>query len=177
MSTVLALASEGGVAIAGDKQASDDGTVTSRNVERVFQIEGSGVGAVGQPADVQRFRRELEAELRQIRLQTDDEVDIDKRARIAGRLADQSDVAAVIAGYDADGIARLREIRPDGGIFDQSTVALGDGAELAAGQLETVEPGLDIDALVTTVTEILGRVATRDVTTGDELEVWSLPHA
>lgn len=177
MSTVIALASDGGVAIAGDKRASDDGTVTSRNVDRVFRVEGSGVGAVGRPADVQRFRRELEAELRQIRLTTDDEVDIDKRARIAGRLADRSDVTAVIGGYDADGVARLREIRPDGGIFEQSAVALGDGAELAAGQLETVEPDSDIDALETTVTEILDRVATRDATTGDEFDVWSLPHA
>jgi proteasome beta subunit len=176
MSTVIALASEGGVAIAGDTQASDDGSVTSRDVERVFQIEGSGLGVVGEPADVRTFRRELESELKQLRLKTDDEVGIDKQARIAARLADQSDVAAVIAGHDADGIARLREIRPDGGIFDQSAVALGDGAELAVGQLDTVEPNLDIDEIAATLTGILDRVASRDATTGDELDVWSLPH-
>lgn len=177
MGTVVALASQGGVAIAGDRQAVDDGTVTSRHVQRVIDTDTVGAGVVGETADIQTFRRELESELRRVRIEHDGEVDIDKFARIAARLADQSNVAAVIAGHDDDGIARLREVGPGGAVFDQTAVALGDGAELAAGQLETVESGLDIDATVRTVTEILGRVAARDAGSGDDITNWSLPNA
>lgn len=177
MGTVIALASRGGIAIAGDRRAVDDGTVTSRNVERVFSVEDAGVGAVGEPADVQAFRRELEAELRETRIDESEEMSLDRLARVAARLADRSDVAAVIGARDADGTARLRRIGPDGGVFEQSTVALGDGAELAVGQLETVDSELDVDALVATLTEILERVAARDVESGAEIDHWSLSHA
>lgn len=176
MGTVVALASIGGVAIAGDTRAVDDGSVASRNAGRVFELDATGVGAAGDPADVQTFRRELEAELRTLRLEHD-ELSLDKRARIAARVADRSDVAVVIGGRSSDGRGCLREIRPDGGVFAQSAVALGDGAELAVGQLEALEPNLDLAAIETAVTEVLGRVADRDVSTGDELDVWSLASA
>lgn len=173
----MALAARGGVAIAGDGQAVDGGTVTSRRVQRVVEIDTVGAGIVGDTADVQAFQRELEDELRRIRIDHDGEVGIDKLGRIAGRLADRSNVAAVVAGRDADGIARLREVTPDGGVFDRTAVALGDGAEPAAGQFETVESGLGIDATVRTVIEILERVADRDTGSGGDIDHWSLPNA
>lgn len=177
MGTVVALATQGGVVIAGDRQAVDRGTVTSRRVHRVVDTDTVGAGIVGETADVQAFRRELEDELRGIRIEYDGEVGIDKLGRIAARLAERSSVAAVIAGYDDDGVARLREVSPDGGVFDRTAVALGDGAELAVGQLETVELDLDLDAAVATVTEILERVGERDTRSGDAIDHWSLPNA
>lgn len=177
MGTVVALASRGGVAIAADRQAVDDGTAKSRNLRRLVETDTVGAGVVGQPADIQTFQRELEDELRQLRIENDEEMEIDKLGRIAARLAEQSNVAAVVACHDAEGVAQLRRITPNGGVFEQTTAALGDGTELAAGQLETVDSELDIDATETTLVEILERVADRDADTGGDIDRWSLSHA
>lgn len=177
MGTVVALSSRGGVAIAGDSQAVVDGTVRSQSVQRVFESDSVGAGVVGEMADIQTFRRELEAELHQLRTERGDAVGIDTLGRIAARLADESNVGAVIAGHDDGGVARLREVGPGGETFEQTAVALGDGAELAAGQLEAVGSGLDIDATVATVTEILEGVGSRSATSGGDITHWSLPNA
>lgn len=177
MSTVVALETQGGVAIAADGQTADDGTITSRRVQHLVETDAVGAGVVGEPGDVQAFQRELTDELRQIRIERDEVVGIDTLGRIAARLAERSNVAAAVAAHDADGIARLRQVSRDGAVLEGPTVAIGDGAELAAGQLETVESGLDVDATERILVAILGRVANRDTETGGDIDVWSLPHA
>lgn len=177
MGTVVAVATRGGVAIAGDRQAVDDGTITGQRVHRVVDTDTVGAGIVGEPADVQAFRRALKGELRRLRIEQDGEVGIEKLGRIAARLAERSNVAAVIAGYDEHGVPRLREVGPDGGLFEQTAVALGDGRELAAGQLEAVDSDLGIEDTVTTVAEILEHVAARDTRSGGDIDLWSLSHA
>lgn len=82
-----------------------------------------------------------------------------------------------MAAHDADGIVRLREVGAEGQIFESTTVALGDGAELAAGQLETIDQALDIDETATAVADIIEVVAERDTTTGGDVDVWSLANA
>lgn len=177
MGTVVALESRGGVAIAGDTRAVDGETVTGQRVQRVFDLDGIGAGIVGNTGDIQEFRRHLEDELQTLRIDDGDEVGIDKLARIAARQAEKTNVSAAVAARDSDGTPRLREVGPDGQALESSTVALGEGAEVAFGRLETIDPDIDIDETVSQVSDVLEVVAERDASTGGGIDVWSLSNS
>ena len=124
MGTVVALESQDGVVIAGDSQAVTEGDVTSKHVERVFDSDGVGAGAVGDTGDIQEFRRQLENELRSSRIEDGEDVEIDKLARIAARHANSANVDAVVATHDAAGTARLRQVGSEGEVFDSTPITL-----------------------------------------------------
>jgi 20S proteasome alpha/beta subunit len=174
MGTVVALESRGGVAIAGDRLAVEGETVASQRARRVFDFGTVGAGVVGETGDIQAFRRRLEDELRTVRTDNEGEVGIDKLARIAARQAREANVSAAVVTRDSDGIARLREVGPDGQVFENSLVALGVGAELAFGQLEAIDPDIGADEAASAVADILEIVAKRDTSSGDDIDVWSL---
>ena len=173
MGTVVAIESDGGVAIAGDTSAVTDGTVRSESVDRLFEFDSMGAGAVGDPGAIQEFGRELDAELRHRELEAGS-AGIEELARIAERQARSAGVDAVVAARDDEGIARLREIGAERGVLSTSTAAIGSGAPVALGQLEAVQSGLDLDEAATKVRDIVRAVAERDAETGGDVEVWTL---
>lgn len=174
MRTVVALDAREGVVIAGDTRAVTGGTVTSQHVQRVFDLEDVGVGVVGDTGDIQTFRRRFEDELRTARFDDPGNVTVDKLARIAARQAEGTNVGAVVATHDADGTARLREVGADGQVLETEAMALGTGAEIAYGRLETVDSDVGIDDAISTVSEILETVRSRDSESGGDIDVWSL---
>lgn len=173
----MAIESRGGVAIAGDTRAVDGETVTGQHVQRVFDFDTVGAGVVGNPGDIQDFQRHLADELRSSRLQHGDEIGLSRVARIAARQAHKAGVSAAVAARDPDGIARLREVGPDGRALESSTIALGDGAEIAFGQLGTVDSAIDLEEAVAEITDILKTVTRRDSSSGGTIDVWSLSNA
>lgn len=104
-------------------------------------------------------------------------VRIDELGRITARQAEKTNVTTVVAAQDADGIVRLREVGPEGQVFESETVALGDGAQVAVGQVETIDPALDLDETPVTVADIIEIVAERDATTGGGVDVWLFANA
>jgi len=177
MGTVVALESQDSVVIAGDSRAVTEGNVTSEDIERVFDFDGVGAGAVGDTGDIQEFRRQLENELRSSRIEDGEDVKIDKLARIAARHANSADVDAVVATHDAAGIARLRQIGSEGEVFDSTSIAVGSGAEIAFGRLETVSSDVQTEEAKSIASDALETVGERDVDGGGEIVVWSLRSA
>lgn len=174
MGTVVAIAAADGVAIAGDTRRVDGQSVTSTHFGTVFDFQSVGAGVVGEASDIQTFGRRLESEVTNWRLERDSEVEIDALARIAARLARETEVEAAVGARAAGGIARLRKVGIDGHIFEASEVALGSGAEIALGILETTDPdsrGTDVGA---TAREVIELVMERDVATGDSVDIFSL---
>jgi len=176
MGTVVAIATDPGVAIAGDSLVVDDG-VTDDGVRRVFEFDSVGGGVVGNPGDVQEFQRRLESDVRTRELETDASVDVDSLAQIAARWAAEADVDAVVGARDENGVARISEVGSDGRVLENDRVALGTGAEIALGRLESVPEDLEADEVAPTAREILETVVDRDSETGGEVVVWSLEHA
>jgi len=177
MGTVVALESQDGVVIAGDSQAVTDENVTSEDVERVFDFDGVGAGAVGDTGDIQEFRRQLENELRSSRIEDGENVEIDKLARIAARHANSADVDAVVATHDTAGTARLRQVGSEGEVFDSTPIAVGSGAEIAFGRLETVSSDVQTEEAESIALDTLETVGKRDADGGGEIVVWSLRNA
>lgn len=175
MGVVVGIKSKDGVVIAGDTQAVTDEKVTSRDVQRIFDFDDVGIGVVGETGGIQEFRRHFEKELRALRIDSEDEVDIDKVALIAGRQAKNANVSAVVAARDSDGTSRLQEVGADGHVLENTTVALGSGAEIASGQLETVDAEGSIAEVASNVSDVVEIVQTRDTDSGGDIDVWSLP--
>lgn len=177
MGTVVAIATETRVAIAADSLAVDGDTVTGEGVGRVFEFDSVGGGAVGDPGDVQEFQRQLESAVQSRELERGKPVDVDSLARIAARQASNANVDAVVGARDADGVARVREVGSDGRVMENDRVALGTGAQVALGRLESFGDDLEAGAVAETAREVLETVADRDTKTGGEIVVWSLDDA
>jgi len=177
MGTIVALESRGGVVIAGDSQTTTGRTVTSQNAQRIFDFDAVGAGVVGATGDIQEFRRHFEDELRELRINREENLEIDKVARIAARHAETAKVDAVVAARDADETARLREVGSDGRVLENSTAALGSGAEVAYGRLETVDLAVSLTDATSTASDIVKTVVARDSESGGDTDVWSLSNA
>jgi proteasome beta subunit len=173
MGTVVAIAVEGGVAIAGDTRRPDDRPVSTQ-IGAVFDFKSFGAGVVGKASDIQTFGRRLESEVTKRRLERDSEVEIDVLARIAARLTSELAVDAAVGARDSRGIPRIRKIGSDGDIFEASEVALGSGAEIALGIFETVDPDSRGNGVVATAREVIELVMERDAATGDSVDIFSL---
>lgn len=174
MSTVVAIASDSGVAIAGDTRRVEDRTVTSGRLGRVYDFGGAGAGVVGEPTGIQAFGRQLESELRTWRLEREYEIEIDALARIVSRLAGETDVEAAVGARDADGTARLGGVSADNRVLEGPVIALGSGTETALGKLETVDPGPGIDDIASTARSVVRTAVESDVASGGTIDVWSL---
>jgi len=85
MSTVVAVETPTGIAIAGDTQVVDGESVSSDQFQRVFDVRGVGVGVVGESGAVQQFRQWFDVALQDRGFEGDDTIDIDAVARIAAR--------------------------------------------------------------------------------------------
>lgn len=174
MGTVVAIESDAGVVIAGDSRETRGNTVTSETVERVFDLDGIGAGAVGGAGDVDEFRRRLESELRSRRLETDGDPDLGWIARAAAEIAEATGVDAVVGARDDDGLARLRQVGPDGSVLENELVALGSGAPVALGRLEGADPDVDLAATEERAREAVETAAERDTGTGGDVDTWTL---
>jgi proteasome beta subunit len=173
MGTVVAIAVEGGVAIAGDTRRLDRQAV-STPIGVVFDFKTVGAGVVGKASDIQAFGRRLESEVTKRRLERDSDVEIDALARIAARLARELVVEAAVGARDPRGIARIRKVGSDGHVFEASDVALGSGAEVALGILVTVDHDSQGNGVVATAREVIELVMERDAVTGDSVDIFSL---
>ena len=75
---VLALESDGKVVIAGDTQASKNGIVSSKRIQRVFDFGSIGAGVVGEINAIQQFRNQLEDALKSREFETDEKIVTDR---------------------------------------------------------------------------------------------------
>lgn len=174
MGTVIAIESEGGVVIAGDTRETRGGTVRSDNVKRVFDLGGAGTGAVGEAGDVDEFGRRLASEVRNRKLETDRDPDIGWIARAAAEVAEATGVEAVVGAPDDEGVPRVRRVGPDGSVLEDTTVALGTGAQLALGRLEDADLDRTLEETATLAREVVDTVSNRDTETGGDVDVWTL---
>jgi 20S proteasome alpha/beta subunit len=185
MSTVIGIECAGGAAVAGDRLAVDGDRVVSRSVERVFDYADLGVGDIGvavvgaEEADrgaVAAFDRDFEAELREYG-HDHDRASRDAVLRMAADVAAGTGAAGVVAARADDGVGRLATVYPDGSATEDPVAALGSGADLALGGLETADRDVDVEAAARLARETFESVAERDPGTGADADVWTLASA
>ena len=174
MSTVVAIETPTGVAIAGDTRIVDGESVSSDGFQHVFEVRGVGVGVVGEPGAVQQFRQRLDVAIQDRGFEGNNDPDIDVVARIAAREAKRAGVDVAVGARDDDGAPSLREVGSDGRVLDNSEIALGTGSAVALGLLEALDTDEAANDPTAAVRDVLQTVIERDTETGGEVDVWTL---
>ena len=175
MSTIVGVECASGALLAADTALVRDERIQSTSKRRVFDFDDCGAAAAGD--DVDEFGRRLDAEIREYRTANDEPPSLDRLARIAASIAEETGVEAVVAARDGEGVARVRTIGRDGGVVDDPYAARGTGAESALGQLEAADLDVDLDAAEATVRDVLSAVAERDPETDGDVDVFRIESA
>lgn len=175
MGTAIGFECDGGAVLAADRLVTRGGSVVSRSTEKLFTFDTIGSAVTGDRDGIDAFEREFDAELRSYRTERD-EPKLDAVARMASRIAEDADVDVLVVARDGDGRARLRTVDADGSVLEEEYDAIGSGAQLALGQLETVDRDVTLSEAVETAESVLATVSERDPDTGEDVDVWQLAH-
>lgn len=172
MGTIIGVECSDGAVLAGDTLRTQDNVVAGTGNEKVFGYDSMAVAAEGPYSGIDEFARKFEAELRQYRTEKEAEaMKIDRFARVASTIAQSADVDVIVSARDEDGVAHIRQVSRDGGILSDPVAAVGSGAEIAIGNLESADRDIGLDEAEELVRETLEVVAERDTETGGEFDV------
>lgn len=175
VSTIVGIETDGGTVLAGDRLHVEGGVEVGEGVKRVFDFETAGAAAVGDPGALDGFRRRLETETRQYRIEHGSPIGIERLARVASLIAEAAGVDAIVSAPDDGSVPRLRSVGRDGSVLSYTSVAFGSGARLALGRLEGTDPGGSLDEAEDLIRELFSTISGRDPETGADVDVWSLP--
>lgn len=171
MPTVIGFECADGAVVAADRTVVQGGTVASTSQNRLLEFDGCGGATVDDPDVV---RRRLDAALREYRGENEDPPDVDAFAAIARDVLRSVGTDAGLVARDEDGVARVVGIYADGSLVPGSPLALGTGAEVAHGRLETADADVSLEEAAELATTVLQGVAERDSRTGDDVDVFRL---
>ncbi|WP_135854186.1 Ntn hydrolase family protein [Halorussus salinus] len=179
MATIVAIESEEGAVLAGDRRHAAGDTVASDEKPHVFDFGAVGAAAVGgegagTTGGIDEFRRRLETEVQSHETEHGEEMGLTRLATRASELADEESVQAVVAARDEDGSASIRGIRSDGGLLGDAVVAFGSGAQLALGVLDGREEDRSLDKAEDLARDAIDAAADRDTDTGAEIDIYRL---
>ena len=185
--TIVALAFDGGVVMAGDRRATMGSMIASRSIEKVFPAdEYSAVGIAGTAGLAVELVRLFQLELEHYEKIEGSLLSLDGKANrlatiIRGQLSMALQGLAVVplfGGYDLDKHAgRIFSYDVTGGRYEeQDHHAVGSGSMFARGSLKKRwRPGLDESGAVKVAVEALMDAADDDSATGGpdaELSIW-----
>lgn len=171
MPTVIAFECAEGAVVAADRTVVRGDTVASTDQNRLLEFDDLGGAAVDDPDQV---RRELEAELSTYETENDDSPSFEAFVNIAEGVCKSVGTDAGLTARDDDGVARVAAVYADTTVITGSPLALGTGAELAVGRMETADTDISLSEATSLAQTILEGVAERDSRTGDGVDVFVL---
>lgn len=176
MGAVVAVETTSGLVIGAHGGTADDRLVPSDQLHHIVDLGTVGVGAIGEPEAVHALQQRLENEIEIQKLSHESVPSLEKVARIAGRAVQGTKVNAVVGARDRAGTPRLRTVRVDGEVVEESVVALGPNRELALEILAGLDHSADLETTAARLREVV-----RSCTGGDdpveeptETDVWTL---
>ncbi|GIG21038.1 proteasome subunit beta [Cellulomonas chitinilytica] len=176
--TIVALAFEGGIVMAGDRRATMGPMIASREIEKVFPAdEYSAVGIAGAAGLAVELVRLFQLELEHYEKIEGSLLSLDGKANrlatmIRGNLGLAMQGLAVVplfGGFDLDrGVGRIFSYDVTGGRYEEHDHhSVGSGSVFARGSLKKLwRPGLDADGAVRVAVEALVDAADDDSATG-----------
>jgi len=176
--TILALAFDGGIVMAGDRRATMGSMIASREIEKVFPAdEYSAVGIAGTAGLAVELVRLFQLELEHYEKIEGSLLSLDGKANrlatmIRGNLGLAMQGLAVVplfGGFDLDRrVGRIFSYDVTGGRYEEHDHhAVGSGSVFARGSLKKLwRPGLDADAAVKVAVEALVDASDDDSATG-----------
>jgi proteasome beta subunit len=178
--TTVGLRVEEGVVLASEKRISYGFTVTSKSAKKIFKISDHlGIACAGLIGDMQAIARSLRAELRLYELDTNRKMSIKAAAKLlANILFSQRYMPlmseTLVGGVDDTG-SHLFVLDVIGSLIEDDYAALGSGATIAIGILETgYRKDMTVDEARSLAIKAMRAAIERDALSGDGIDVLAI---
>lgn len=166
-----------GVALASEKRLSYGNFVVSKNAQKVFQLtKNAGAACAGLVSDMQGLIREAKALINLYILENGKLPSVNTVAKVLSNYLFGSRffpyfTETVVGGVDSTG-AHIYVLDPLGSIIEDDFTAVGSGAEIAAGVLETwYKPGSSFEEISELAIKAVRAGASRDAASGNGIDI------
>ncbi len=180
--TTVGLVCKDGVVLASERRYSYGTFVMSKVAKKVFRItDNIGVACAGIIGDMQVLAREALAYMNIYRYERGREATVKNAAKVmvnllSGRRMLPFLAQTIIAGVD-DGKPDLYVLDPIGSVLGDKFAAVGTGAEVAMGVLESeYRDGLSVDEAKPIIMRAVKSALARDISSGDGVDLMVITH-
>ncbi|HIQ24339.1 MAG TPA: archaeal proteasome endopeptidase complex subunit beta [Pyrodictium delaneyi] len=141
--TAIGIRGEGFVILAAEKRVSYGGFVVSKSGKKVYKItDYLGIAMAGLFADMQAISKILKAEMEYHSLMMGRRMSVRAAAKLLANILYANKYfpllsETLIGGIEPDGVARLYVMDPVGSLIEDDYAAIGSGAPIAIGVLES----------------------------------------
>ncbi len=175
--TAIGIKAVDGVVVAAEKRISYGGYVVSRVGKKIFKIgDRMVIAAAGLFADMQTLSRVLSAEVMYRELLLSSKIRVRAAAKLLSAILYSYKLMPflseiIFAGHDEEGF-HLYVLDPIGSIIDDNYAAIGTGAPIAIGVIESeYKDGISLDAAVEIAIKSIKAAISRDATSGDGIDI------
>ncbi len=176
--TALGIKAKRGVVLAADKRMSYGGFILSRNAKKVHPItDRVGIAVAGFYADMHGLIKILEAEIRYYETTNSVVMPLRSVAKLLSAILYSSKffpyyIEAIVGGINGDGEPRIYVLDPVGAITEEDYIAVGSGATMALGVLESeYREGLTFEQAEDLAVRAMKAAMARDSSSGDGIDV------
>jgi proteasome beta subunit len=175
--TTIGVVCKDGVILAAERRVTYGYFVMSKSGKKVFKIaEKIGAACAGIVADMQILTREVGAYLNLYSYEREQSVTVKTAAKLMGSMLFERRyfpylAQTIVGGVDEAG-PRLFVLDPLGSLIEDKFTAVGSGAEIAMGLLETdYKDGMAVDDAKGLVRKAVKAASARDIGSGEGLDM------
>ena len=175
--TTVGIVCKDGVVLAAERRVSYGYFVMSKTGKKVFKIaENVGAACAGIVADMQILTREVTAYLNIYSYEREQSVTVRTAAKLMGSMLFERRyfpylTQTIVGGIDETG-PKLFVLDPLGSVIEDKFTAVGSGAEIAMGLLETdYKEGMSVEEGKGLVRKAVKAASARDIGSGEGLDM------
>ena len=175
--TTVGVVCKDGVILAAERRVTYGYFVMSKSGKKVFKIaEKIGAACAGIVADMQILTREVGAYLNLYTFEREQSVTVRTAAKLMGSMLFERRyfpylAQTIVGGVDETG-PKLFVLDPLGSVIEDKFTAVGSGAEIAMGLLETdFKDGMTVDDARGLVKKAVKAASARDIGSGEGIDI------
>lgn len=175
--TTVGIVCKDGVVLGSERRVNYGYFVMSKSGKKVFKItEKIGAACAGIIADMQILTREVTAHLNIYSYEREQSVTVRTAAKLMGSVLFERRyfpylTQTIVGGIDESG-AKLFVLDPLGSVIEDKFTAVGSGAEIAMGLLESeFKDGMNVEDAKGLVRKAVKAASARDIASGEGLDM------
>ncbi|MCH4814461.1 MAG: archaeal proteasome endopeptidase complex subunit beta [Saccharolobus sp.] len=165
-----------GIVLASERRLSYGGYVLSKQAKKVYKIGKFLMAGAGIYGDLQTLTRIMNVEIKYYEISTGKPISVHAAAKLLSVILYQYKIMPFISeilfgGVDEKG-PQLYVLDPIGSLIEDNYAAVGSGARIAIGVLESeYDPNMNLDIAAQLITKAIKASIERDITSGDGIDL------
>ncbi|QXJ33451.1 archaeal proteasome endopeptidase complex subunit beta [Saccharolobus shibatae] len=165
-----------GIVLASERRLSYGGYVLSKQAKKVHKIGKFLMAGAGIYGDLQTLTRIMNVEIKYYEISTGKPISVHAAAKLLSVILYQYKIMPFISeilfgGVDEKG-PQLYVLDPIGSLIEDNYAAVGSGARIAIGVLESeYDPNMNLDIAAQLITKAIKASIERDITSGDGIDL------